>query len=143
MILLNIDFIKKFSDEYILKFRNIDFDKFVDVSKAKKNSILFSVDEVGKIIRLSGYLKIYSILSNAENLKLDSRLHKKVYSLLSSDISPDLVYKIFNIIKTKTFKYSYTDRYMWEYIKTVQCKTIDNHVIEIFNFIMDSILVLC
>jgi hypothetical protein len=32
---------------------------------------------------------------------------------------------------------------MWEYIKLIQCKSIDVHVIEIFNFIMNSILILC
>jgi hypothetical protein len=32
---------------------------------------------------------------------------------------------------------------MWDYIKMIQCKTIDVHIIEIFNFIMNSILILC
>jgi hypothetical protein len=32
---------------------------------------------------------------------------------------------------------------MWDYIKMIQCKSIDVHVVEYFNFIMNSILILC
>ena len=32
---------------------------------------LFSVDDITRISRLSGYLKIYAIISNSNNLKLD------------------------------------------------------------------------
>jgi len=32
---------------------------------------------------------------------------------------------------------------MWQYIKNVQGKDIDSHVIDIFNFIMNHILILC
>ena len=111
--------------------------------KAKKNTILFSAKDIEHIIRLSGYLKIYTIFSNSVNYKLDQRLHKKIYNDLSCDIDTDLVYKLFSLIKTKTFKYNMTDKYMWDYIKMIQCKSIDVHVIQIFNFIMNSILVLC
>ena len=139
----NIQIIKKYVDDY-LKIRNIDLDQFVDESKAKKSSILFSKEEIEKIIKLSCYLKIYSIISNSENLKLDQRLHKKIYNEFASEVlNSDVVNKIFNIIKTKTFRYNLTDKYMWDYIKMIQCKTIDVHVIEIFNFIMNSILILC
>lgn len=139
----NIPIIKKFVDEYF-NLMNIDYDQFVDESKAKKSSILFSVDEIEKIIKLSSYLKIYSLISNSDDLKLDQRLHKKVYNEFASEVlNSEIVNKIFNIIKTKTFRYNLTDKYMWDYIKMIQCKTIDVHVIEIFNFIMNSILVLC
>jgi len=139
----NIPNLKKYVDQY-LKQRNIDLEQFVDESKAKKSSILFSVDEIEKIIKLSCYLKIYSLFSNSSNLKLDQRLHKKVYNELASEVlNSEVVNKIFNIIKTKTYRYNLTDKYMWDYIKMVQCKTIDVHIIEIFNFIMNSILILC
>jgi hypothetical protein len=36
-----------------------------------------------------------------------------------------------------------SDKFMWDYIKTIQCKDIGVHVIEIFNFIMNNILILC
>lgn len=138
----NIENIKKFADKYI-DFINIDLSKFVDETKAKKNSILFLEDEIEKIIRFSSYLKIYSFISNCEDFMLDKRSNKIIYNLIASDITKDLTYKIFNIVKTKTYRYNQTDKYMWDYIKMVQCKTIDLHVIHIFNFIMNNIIVLC
>lgn len=143
LVIENAPKLKSFVDEYISS-RGIDFSQFVDESKAKKSSILFSAVEIEKIIRLSGYLKLYAIFSNSEGLKLDQKLHRKVYNELATEvIDSDVVFKIFNVIKTKTFRYNLTDRYMWDYIKMIQCKSIDVHVIEIFNFIMNSILILC
>jgi len=143
VIVKNIPKIRYYVDNYI-KDNKIDFDQFVDESKVKKTSILFTADEIEKIAKISNYMKIYSIISNSDNLKLDQRLHRKVYNEIISSVSnSDIVYKIFNVIKTKTFRYNLTDKYMWDYIRMIQCKTIDVHVIEIFNFIMNSILVLC
>ena len=139
----NIPLIKKYVDDY-LRIKNIDFNQFVDESKAKKSSILFSAEEIEQIIKLSCYLKIYSLFFNSNELKLDARLHKKVYNELASEVlNSEVVNKIFNIIKTKTFRYNLTDKFMWDYIKMIQCKTIDVHIIEIFNFIMNQILILC
>ena len=139
----NIPLIKKYVDDY-LRIKNIDFNQFVDESKAKKTSILFSAEEIEQIIKLSCYLKIYSLFFNSNELKLDARLHKKVYNELASEVlNSEVVNKIFNIIKTKTFRYNLTDKFMWDYIKMIQCKTIDVHIIEIFNFIMNQILILC
>jgi len=143
ILLKNVKQLKHFVDDYIDGL-NFDFDQFVDMTKVKKNSILFTGPEIKMITKLSGYLKVYSVFSNSEHLKLSPRLHKKIYNKISQDImETDIVFKIFNVIKTKTFKYNLTDRYMWDYIKMIQCKTIDVHVIEIFNFIMNSILILC
>ena len=139
-----VDKIKYFVDKYIDESK-VDFTKFVDESKTKKNSIFFKVDEIKAIIKLSGYLKLYSVISNNSEFKLEHRAHKKIYNELAKDVmaNSDIIFKIFNIIKTKTFKYNLTDSYMWEYIKLIQCKSIDVHVIEIFNFIMNSIIILC
>jgi len=139
-----VDNIKKYVDLYFDK-SNIDFSKFVDESKSKKNTIFFNEDEIKKIIKLSNYLKLYSIISNNNDLKLEHRTHKKIYNEIAKDVmaNTEIIFKIFNIIKTKTFRYNLTDSYMWEYIKLIQCKSIDVHVIEIFNFIMNSILILC
>jgi len=139
----NIPELKRFVNEYIDS-RNIDFSQFVDESKSKKTSILFGIEEIKRISKLSGYLKVYGLISNSENIKLDQRSHKDIYNQLAADVlNSETAYKIFNVIKTKTFRYNLTDKFMWDYIKTVQCKTIDVHVIEIFNFIMNSILILC
>lgn len=139
----NIPQMKKFVDSYIDS-KNVNFSQFVDMSKAKKTSILFYPEEIEKIIRSSSYLKVYSLVSNSEGLKLDSRLHKKVYNKLVSDLlEADTVFKVFNIVKTKTFRYNISDKYMWDYIKMIQCKSIDIYAVEIFNFIMSSIFTLC
>jgi hypothetical protein len=142
-IIDNIPKLKEYADAYLTS-RQIDFSQFVDESKVKKNSILFRPNEIEKIIRLSGYLKIYSIISNNEQLKLGQTLHREVYNKLATDImESEVVRKIYDVIKTKTFRYNLTDRFMWEYIKNVQGKDIGIHVIEIFNFIMNHILILC
>jgi hypothetical protein len=135
--------LKNYSDTY-LDSLEIDYSQFVDVSKAKKNSILFQADEIQEIIRLSCYLKIYSLISNNEKLALGTKLHRTVYNKLASTvIETEVASKIFDVVKTKTFRYNLTDRFMWDYIKTIQCKDIGTHIIEIFNFIMNNIIILC
>lgn len=137
------DQIKKYVNGYIDAV-NFDYTQFVDMTKVKKNSILFTADEIKEIIKLSCYLKIYSIFSNSTTLCLSKNLHKEVYNKLASDIMlTDIVSKIFDVIKTKTFRYNLSDKFMWEYIKTIQCKDIGIHIIEIFNFIMNNIIILC
>ena len=77
-------------------------------------------------------------------MKLGQKLHKHIYNKIASDIAKtDVIFKIFNIVRTKTFRYNFSDKYMWDYIKSIQCKDIGVHVIEIFNFIMNYILILC
>lgn len=139
----NIPTLKEYVNKYIDD-SGIDFDQFVNESKVKKTSILFTADEIKQLIKVSGYLKVYTIFANSEQLHLNKKGNKRAYNILASDImESEIVTKIFNVIKTKTFRYNITDRYMWEYIRNVQCKSIDVHVIEIFNFIMNSIMVLC
>jgi len=139
----NVQVIKDYVNKYF-DIKQFDFGQFVDETKAKKISILFSKIEIEKIIKLSSYLKVYAIFFNSDNLKLDQRLHRNVYNqFIKEMMNDDIIFKVFNIVKTKTFRYNLTDKYMWDYIKMIQCKTIDIHVIEIFNFIMKSIFVLC
>jgi len=139
----NLDKLKEYVDSY-LDHVNIDYSIFVDETKVKKNSILFKADEIQKIIQLSSYLKVYSIFSNSETLKIGKLLHSQIYNKLATSImQTDIINKIFTVIKTKTFRYNLTDKFMWEYIKTIQCKDIGIHIIEIFNFIMNHILILC
>ena len=139
----NINVLKGFVDRYFDD-ETIDYDRFVDRSKVKKGTILFEPVEIKKILVASGYLKLYSFISIRADIVMSNFTHKTIYNMLISDIMvTDVVYKIFNIVKTKVFRYNLTDRYMWEYIKMIQCKSIDVHTVEIFNFIMNSILILC
>jgi hypothetical protein len=142
-IVNNVDILKEYSDTY-LDSMEIDYSKFVDITKAKKNSILFLEHEINEIIRLSCYLKIYSVISNSIDLSLGKKRHKNIYNKFATKvIETDIASKIFDVIKTKTFRYNLTDRFMWDYIKTIQCKDIGIHIIEIFNFIMNNIIILC
>ena len=135
--------LKEFINAY-LESTDVDYDSFVDQSKAKKNSILFQGHEIEMILKLASYLKIYALFSNSENYNVAPHIHREIYNKLAEDISnTEIVSKIFNVVKTKTFRYNLTDRFMWEYIKTIQCKDIGIHVVEIFNFIMNNILILC
>jgi hypothetical protein len=139
----SIDQIKKYVNGYIEEM-NFDYNQFVDLTKVKKNSILFTADEIKQIITLSCYLKIYAVISNSTKFSLGKKLHKEVYNKLAADImTTQIVSKIFDVIKTKTFRYNLSDKFMWEYIKTIQCKDIGIHIIEIFNFIMNNIIILC
>jgi hypothetical protein len=139
----NIENLKRFSDAYIDS-KKVDYTKFVDETKVKKNSILFEGPEIEMIIRLSSYLKIYSLISNNETLKPSNTVHKEIYNRLSKDVlETEIMRKIYDVIKTKTFRYNLTDRYMWKYIENVQGKDIGIHVVEIFNFIINNILILC
>jgi len=138
----NVEKIKYYVDNYVDSL-NVDFSKFVNKTKTKQGSILFEAYEIKKIILISGYLKVYSLISNT-NQKLGNRLHKKFYNILvKSNITDEVVSKIYGVIKTKTFRYNLTDKAMWDYLKMMQAKTIDTCVIEIFNFIMSSIIILC
>lgn len=139
----NIPILKQFVNNY-LSTKNTDFSKFVDETKAKKNSILFTAEEIEKINKLSSYLKIYAFISNNTKLKLGQKVHTITYNKLAEEIAQtEIIFKIFNVIRTKVYRYNLSDRYMWEYIKNIQCKDIGVHVIEIFNFIMNHILILC
>lgn len=139
----NINTLKQHIDNYF-EIQNTDYSSFVDRSKVKKGTILFEPAEIRKILISSGYLKLYSFISDRQGIELSNSNHKKIYNMFVEEImNTDVVYKIFNIVKTKVYKYNLTDRYMWEYIKMIQCKSIDVHTVEIFNFIMNQILILC
>ena len=143
IIMDNIDQLKEFVNVYNDS-QKIDFEQFINRKKVRKGTILFEPYEMEKIAKSSGYLKLYSLISNNQDLQLNRKFHKEVYNKILEDIvSSEIVYKIFNVIRTKVYRYNLTDRYMWEYIKMIQCKSIDIHTVEIFNFIMNSIIILC
>jgi len=138
----NTDKIIYFCDKYI-NLLNIDFNSFINKKKRSKTSIFFNAKEIEKLIKTTYYLKIYSIFNKDKNLKLNHISHKIIYNKLISNISQNIITKIFNIITSKINKYHTTDKYMWEYIRVNFCKSTDFHIMHIFNWIMDSILLLC
>jgi len=142
-LMSNVKTLREYVDTYF-DIQNTDYSGFIDRSKVKKGTILFEPEEIRKILVVSGYLKLYSCISIRQDIILSNSVHKKIYNMLVEEImNTEVVFKIFNIVKTKTFRYNLTDRYMWEYIKMIQCKSIDVHTVEIFNFIMNQIMILC
>jgi len=61
------------------------------MTKVKKNSILFEPVEIEKIIRLSCYLKIYSIISNNIELKLGPSLHREIYNKIPTLLEKSMI----------------------------------------------------
>ena len=139
----NLPQLKEFCDKY-LELTNINFENYINRSKASKNSIFFDASEIKKIIQVSNYLKIYFIIAQDTEMKLINKFHKETYNKLVETINNNnTIYKLFKIVSSKTYEYNYSDRYMWEYIKTIYCKPTDMHVFSIFNFLMNNILVTC
>jgi hypothetical protein len=139
----NIPLLKQYCDQYLEKI-NINFEDYINRSKASKNSIFFDAGEIKKIIQVSNYLKIYFMIAQDIEMKLVNKFHKETYNKLIEDINNNnTIYKLFKIVSSKTYEYNYTDKYMWDYIKTIYCKTTDMHVFSIFNFLMNNILVTC
>jgi len=138
-----VEKIKDFVDRYI-EGKNFDFAQFVNTKKMKKNKIIFTESDVKQIITVSGYLKIYAIISNSKTSSLPTYLHKKIYNKFVDEFSQsDIVKKIYNICRTKTYRYNMTDKYMWEYLREKQSRDPESYIIETFNFLMSHILTLC
>ncbi len=139
----NISQLKTWCDKY-LDILDINFDNYINRSKISKNSIFFDAEEIKRIIKTSNYLKIYFILAQDIDMKLINKAHKEIYNELIDDINNNnIIYKLFKIVSSKTFEYNFSDKHMWEFIKTIYCKTTDMHIFSIFNFLMNNILVTC
>lgn len=139
----NVDKLIFYCDKY-LDIVGVNFEDYINRSKSSKNSIFFDAEEIKKIIKVANYLKIYFIISQDSEMKLNIKFHKEIYNRLTQLITNEnIIYKLFKIVSSKTYEYNHTDRYMWEYIKTIYCKTTDMHIFSIFNFLMNNILVTC
>lgn len=139
----NIPQIIDFCDRYITSLE-IDFKSYINKDKVSKTSIFFDANEIEKLVKVSCYLKLYFILSQDSILKPPLKSHKEIFSILVSDISTsDILHKLFKIVSSKTYRYNISDSYMWEYIKMIYCKTTDMHIMSIFNFLVNYILVTC
>jgi len=133
--------IKKYCDDYIDNLK-IDFSKYIDRKKIKKTSIVFLEEDLENLIKLSSYLKIYSVRSQSMDLKFGDRDNKIIFSEFLSG-KESVMSRVFDLCRSKTFSYGLSDSYMWVYLAQTLNKEISTYSIEIFNFIMNSIIVLC
>ena len=96
-IVNNVNILKDYNEKYF-NIQNLDYNQFVDRSKVKKGTILFEPAEIRKILIVSGYLKLYSLISIRSDIILSNQVHKKIYNMLVEEImNTDVVFKIFNI----------------------------------------------
>ena len=102
----------------------INFEDYINKDKISKNSIFFDSEEIRKLIKVSNQLKLYFIISQDTIMKLPVRFHREIYNILVKEISDcNILFKLFKIVSSKTYKYNLSDQYMWEYIKSIYCKT--------------------
>lgn len=135
--------LKMHCDNY-LEYKNINFDSYINKSKASKNSIFFDADEIKKVIKTAIYLKVYYSIQRESELRLSQKFHKEAFQNLTSLLTQSaIIIKIHKIVSSKTFEYNHTDKYMWNYIRNLYCKTPEMHISHIFNFLVNNILVTC
>lgn len=133
----------EFCDKFI-EIQNINFDNYIDESKKSKSSIFFDANEIKQIIKCACYLKIYYSLYKDMTLKISENFNRKVFQQLVENLTNSaIVIKLHKIVSSKTYEYNHTDKYMWEYIRNLCCKTPDMHISHIFNFIINYIIVTC
>jgi len=139
----NIPKIKEFVDKFYTII-DMDFTQFTDFKNMVKGAILFDENDIKTILYVSSYMKIYCLISYSTKKALGLDAHRKIYNNIISDfVGKDIIEKIYNVVKTKTYKYNMTDKPMWEYLKNFQGKSIDSHIGETFNFLLNNILVFC
>jgi len=124
--------------------QNINFDGYINKSKASKSSIFFDANEIKEIIRAACYLKLYYTIHKDMTMKLAEKFNREIFQKLVHNLtSTQIIFKLYKIVSSKTFEYNHTDKFMWEYIRNLCCKTPDMHISHIFNFIVSNILVTC
>jgi len=143
ILLDRIDELKKHCDDYLEKV-DINFNNYINREKVSKNSIFFDAEELENLIKASSYLKLYFAISQDIEMRPPLNTHKEIYNILIEKISGcEIVFKLFKLVSSKTYRYNISDKAMWDYIKLIHCKTTDMHVNLIFNFLMNNILVTC
>ena len=138
----NADNFHSYAEQYIVT-KNINFDNFVDLEKKSKTSIIFYAEDIRAISVSSTALKLYSFFSCDNQLKLPDNLHRKVYEVMIREcIDREVTTKIFQLIRSRTYRSSITDRYMWDFIRMMISETPESYVMTVFNFLMKSIVIL-
>lgn len=143
----NFDIVKKaidkfiyFSEQYI-KAKNIDFSSFVNRKKTSKTSILFEESDIEAISLASTCLKIYSIFSYDINLKVPDIINKFAYNkFVSKCVELNTTDKIFQLIRSRNYRSSTTDSFMWTLIKLRTLEDPETSVMSVFNFFMTNLI---
>jgi len=155
----------EFSKSYI-DILNIKFSDFSNIEKSSKTSIMFEKEDIKAIAVSSTCLKLYSIFwfgiektilpteeidQNGQivvgekeietKLALPDNIHREFYrSLISPCIEIKTTTKMFQLIRSRIYRSSITDRYMWDLIKMAISETPETYVMTVFNFLMVNML---
>lgn len=135
----NVDKFLLYSDKYINS-KNVDYAKFVDKTKKNNTSILFDEKDIRAISLSSTALKLYSIFWYDTILRLPDNIHRIVYNeLIKPCVELKTTDKIYQIIKSRTCRSYYTDKYMWNIIKLSLLESPENYTMLVFNYLMSSL----
>lgn len=129
-----------FAELYIDK-KDINFSNFVNHSKASKTSILFDEDDLRAIAKTSVCLKLYSPIAYDQALKLTENTNKLIFtSFIQECINLGTTEKIFQVMRSRTYRSSMTDKYMWDLIRMVVTETPENYTLLMFNFLLSNMI---
>jgi len=140
LILNHAEDLLHYCEDYLVT-KGIDFSKFYNVAKSSKTSIIFTDKDIKAIAISSTALKIYAIFCYDDKLKLTDNVHRKVYDKLVSPCKDlETTDKIFQLVRSRVYRSSITDRYMWDLIKVMVLETPESYVMTIFNFLMNNMI---
>ncbi|MCK5018466.1 MAG: hypothetical protein KAS32_15510 [Candidatus Peribacteraceae bacterium] len=140
IILESTDDILEYVSRYI-DAKGVDFNSFSRIEKSSKTSIMFLAEDIKALATASTALKIYSIIAYDSSMSLPSNLGKEVYEkLVGTCIELGTTTKLFQLIRSRVYRSSITDRYMWDLIKIMMSETPESYVMTIFNFLMNNML---
>lgn len=129
-----------FAKQYIIA-KKIDFSSFVNRTKKSSTSILFEEDDIEAIALASTCLKMYSIFNYDMNLKVPENINKFIYNkFVESCVEIGTTDKIFQLIKSRTYRSSLTDKFMWDFIKLRTSEDPETSVMSVFNFFMTNLI---
>ena len=121
--------------------KGVDFSNFSKIEKSSKTSVMFTKEDIKAIAISSTALKIYSMICYDSDIKLPGNIHRSVYDrIIRPCVDLNVTNKIFQLIRSRTYKSSITDRGVWEIIKLRIQETPESYVMAIFNFLMTNML---
>lgn len=145
---------------------NVNFSEFSNVEKSSKTSIMFEEEDTRAIALSSTCLKLYSVFwfgfekeeyfeeekdangkmsvkKKEREIKLvpPDNIHREIYqTLIKPCIDAQTTVKMFQLIRSRIYRSSITDRYMWDLIKMAISETPETYVMTVFNSLMVNML---
>ena len=140
IVLDNIDTLIDYAKKYV-DYKNVDYSQFVDKTKVTKTSVLFGELDIKELFIASTALKVYSIFNVDEKMKLPNNMHRQCYDKIVKGCKElGVTDKMFQLIRSRIYRSSITDKYMWDLIKMSISDTPETYVMTVFNFLMVNLV---